>query len=123
MVIQIVLVCFAVFMLSRVFLRFRRGGVSFLRMALWILLWSGVIVAAIYPNSTMALAHLVGVGRGADAVMYAGLLLLFYLLFRMFGKLEDLERQITKVVRAAALKDLDDEPVGRDLTPPSSRGS
>ncbi len=112
--ISIVLICFAVFALSRAVLRFRRGGLPLLHLGLWVLFWSAVIVVVVQPSVTSRLATLLGVGRGADVVIYLSLMSLFYLLFRMFGKIEDLERQITRVVRAAALKELDDTLSRRD---------
>jgi len=108
--IQLVLVCFGLFALSRVFLRFRRGGLPLVHLALWVLFWCGVIFAALEPSATSTFARMLGVGRGADVVIYLALVTLFYLLFRTFGKVEDLERQITRVVRAAALKEMDEGP-------------
>jgi hypothetical protein len=35
---------------------------------------------------------------------------LFFLLFRLFARIEDLERQLTRFVRAQALKDLEKKP-------------
>jgi small membrane protein len=105
--IQILLVCFALFAFSRALLRFRRGDLPLFHLVLWFVFWAGVVVVALRPETTSALASLLGVGRGADVVLYLALALLFYLVFRMFGKIEDLERQITRVVRAAALEKLD----------------
>jgi len=108
--IQIVLCAFAVFALSRVVLRFRKGGLPLVHMVTWFLFWAAAIVAVLRPATTSAVAGWVRVGRGADLVMYLSVLALFYMLFRLFGKIEDLERQITRVVRAAALKELDEKP-------------
>lgn len=105
--IQIVLICFGAFALSRVLLRFRRGGMPALHLFLWSLFWGGLIVVTVLPASTSAVAQVLGVGRGVDLAIYLALVVLFYVVFRMFGKIEDLERQITRVVRAAALKDLE----------------
>jgi hypothetical protein len=113
--IQIVLCAFAVFALSRVVLRFRKGGLPLVHLVIWFLFWAAVIVAVLRPATTSAVAAWVRVGRGTDLVMYLSVMALFYLLFRLFGKIEELERQITRVVRAAALKDLDDRP---RATPP-----
>jgi hypothetical protein len=33
--------------------------------------------------------------------------MIFYLLFRCFGKIEDLDRQLTRVVRANALREME----------------
>lgn len=114
--IQIVLVCFALYALSRVLLRFRRGGLPLLHLALWLVFWGGVIFVALDPAVTNIFAHVLGVGRGADVIIYLALMVLFYLVFRLLVKLTDLEQQMTRVVRAVALKELDESTAaGRDL--------
>jgi hypothetical protein len=65
------------------------------------------------PETASAVAGLFGVGRGADVVVYLALAAAFYLIFRLFAKLEDIDRQLTKIVRAEALKDLPREHDGR----------
>ena len=120
--IQIFLVAFAVFAMSRVIMRFRKGGLPVVHLVIWFLFWSAVIVAVVWPTTTAVMANLLRVGRGADLVMYLSVMVLFYALFRLFGKIEELERQITRVVRAAALKELDEKPrsvpVAKVVPPP-----
>lgn len=74
------------------------------------LLWTiGVIVGMVvtwYPNTASAIANFVGIGRGADLVVYLGIVLLFVLVFQLHVSHVRLERQLTKIVRAEALKDL-----------------
>lgn len=113
--IQVVLVCFAAFGMSRVLIRFRRGGTRLSNLGLWFLFWVLVVIAALRPETTDLLASWMGVGRGVDTAMYLGFLVIFYLVFRAFAKLEDLDRQLTRVVRANALKDAEAQ-----LTPPDS---
>ena len=50
-----------------------------------------------------------GVGRGVDTAMYLSLLVIFYLLFRSFAKIEDLDRQLTRIVRANALREMEED--------------
>jgi hypothetical protein len=105
--IQIVLTCFAVFAMSRAVIRYRRGDMRLLHLALWLLFWTGVVVVALRPETTNLFANWLGVGRGVDTAMYLALLMIFYLLFRSFGKIEDLDRQLTRVVRANALREME----------------
>ena len=105
--IQIVLICFAFFAMSRVLLRYRRGGMRMLQLALWMLFWAGVVVVAVHPDTTGLFARWLGVGRGVDIAMYLSILMIFYLLFRSFAKIEDLDRQLTRVVRADALREME----------------
>lgn len=106
-VIQIVLILFAVFGFAAAVSRYRRGGLSFRQFALWSLLWVGVAGVASRPESATIVARRLGVGRGADVVVYLALAAVFYLLFRMLARLEDHERQITRLTRELALKDLE----------------
>jgi len=107
--IQIVLICFAAFAFSRVLVRYRRGGMRMAHLGLWLLFWSGVVVVAWLPDTTSLLAQWLGVGRGVDTAMYLSILMSFYLLFRSFAKIEDLDRQITRIVRAHALREMEED--------------
>ncbi len=60
------------------------------------------------------------VGRGVDTAMYLGFLMIFYLVFRLFGKLEDLDRQLTRIVRANAIKDAEAQLSASDSGKPST---
>jgi small membrane protein len=112
--IQVVLTCFAVFAVSRVLIRYRRGGMRLLHLALWVLFWAAVIVVAVHPTTTDRLANILGVGRGVDTAMYLSLLLIFYLLFRSFAKIEDMDRQLTRIVRANALREMEEDLAAAD---------
>jgi hypothetical protein len=106
--IQIVLICFSVFALSRAVGNFRRGALSLFQLICWTLFWAGAIVVVALPSTTTKVADWLGVGRGVDVAIYLALMGLFYMVFRMFGKIDHLEREITRVVRADALRVLDD---------------
>jgi len=107
--IQIVLICFAVFAISRVLIRYRRGNMRMVDLGLWLVFWAGVIVVAWLPDTTNLLARWLGVGRGVDTAMYLSILVVFYLLFRSFTKIEDLDRQLTRIVRANALREMEED--------------
>ncbi len=107
--IQLVLICFAAFAMSRVVMRYRRGGTRMLYLELWLLFWVAVVVVAVHPDTTNRLATWLGVGRGVDTAMYLSILMAFYLIFRSFAKIEDLDRQLTRVVRANALREMEED--------------
>ncbi|MBU1854341.1 MAG: DUF2304 domain-containing protein, partial [Nanoarchaeota archaeon] len=44
-----------------------------------------------------------GIGRPIDVVIYASIIVLFYLIFRMYVKIESMEQNITKVVREVTI--------------------
>ncbi len=103
MIIQIVLVVFFLFILLKVFSRFRAGDLKSKEMVGWVIFWLLAVVVVVSPNSTLILAKVLGVGRGVDAIIYLAMVLLFFLVFKIFVHLEKIERQMTKLVRQGAL--------------------
>ncbi len=71
----------------------------------WSALWLSIILFSIVPALAVALANMAGINRGSDLLIYISIMLILYLIFRIYVRLDELERTITKVVRSAALKD------------------
>ena len=72
----------------------------------WILVWVGAAVIISHPDTSTFLADLVGIGRGADLILYVSFLIVFYLIFRIHLMLNRLEQEITQIVRSMALEQL-----------------
>lgn len=106
-IIQFLLILFAAFGFAAALSRYRRGGIGLRQFFFWIVLWFGMAAVVLRPETATFLAHRLGVGRGADVVVYLALAALFYALFRVFARLEDQESQITRLTRELALKGLD----------------
>ena len=49
------------------------------------------------------LSSILGIARGADLIVYVSVVLLFYLIFRLYVKMEKIEQDVTKVVRKIAI--------------------
>lgn len=104
--IQILLIACAALAIGTNVMRFRRGESSVRALAGWTIFWLIVAYVVARPEVSSVFARLIGVGRGADAVVYLALVAAFYLIFRLFARLEDVDRRLTKIVREEALKDL-----------------
>ena len=107
MLIQILLIIFFLFALVKVIGRFRAGDLTKMGVVLWSLFWIAAAVVALLPNSTAYLAKLVGIGRGADLVVYVSLVGIFFIIFRLMIKIKILNKDITKLTRKIALQDKD----------------
>lgn len=105
MFIQILIIAFLLFAISRVILRFKDRTISIGELIFWMLLWIGAGVITLLPQSTDFLAKILGVGRGVDAIIYIAIIILFYGMFRLYVKMEHIEHEITDIVRKTALKD------------------
>lgn len=103
-VIQILLTIFFLFALIKVISRFWTGDLTVGGLVLWSVFWIAAGVVVLLPNSTAYFAKLVGIGRGADLVVYVSLAGIFFMIFRLMVKIELLNKDITKLTRKIALK-------------------
>ena len=101
--IQTILIFFLIFAISRVYLRAREGTLTFGEMLFWGSIFTIAIYGVIDTNFLQFVAKQVGIGRGADVAIYSSIILIFYLLFRTTVMIEDLNHQITRLVREIAL--------------------
>lgn len=101
--IQIVIIVFALFAWSRAYLRFKDEKITSKEFIFWSLVWIVGIIIVMLPNTTFYLASLFGIKRGVDLIIYVSIVLLFYLVFRLYVKIETIEQDITKVVREIAI--------------------
>ena len=111
---QFLLLAFVLAALAKVIRSYKRRRMPPLDVLFWGLVWIGTASIILFPDATSFLAHLLGIGRGADLIMYVSLLISFYLIFRLYLALARLEHAITALVRAIALEQL---PESLDSTP------
>lgn len=104
-----------VLMLSRLSLRYRRERISLRRLLVWSLPWLGLGIVMLLPNLADEIARLLGLetATGIDLMAYVAVGVAFYLLFRIFVRLDQVERDMTALTRQLALKEaVDDESGG-----------
>jgi small membrane protein len=100
---QYIGIIFAIFALSRAFLRWKDKSISRGELFFWTLVWSSVVTVALFPGIFTWLSRMLGIGRGVDILLYGGMIVIFYLMFRLYVKIESQQRDITKLVRKLAL--------------------
>jgi hypothetical protein len=105
--VQIIFGLFLLFAVSRVLLRLKDGTLTLNNFVFWTALFILGIIGVIKPELTTIAADKLGIDRGSDVVVYASIMLLFYLIFRTNILLENLRHDLTQLVRTLALKDQD----------------
>ncbi len=100
---QIIGVLFALFAWSRVILRYKDKNISVFELVFWSIVWLGVVIIALFPGIFTGLSFFFGIGRGVDILLYVGMIVLFYLLFRLYVKIDSQQKEITKLVRELAI--------------------
>lgn len=104
---QIFIVLIAVAAIVKAWRSYASGNLDKRKLIWWTFLWLAGLFVIVLPETTNRLADLIGVGRGVDVVVYVAVVVLFFALFQTSRKVDKLERQLTKLVRAIALKNVD----------------
>jgi small membrane protein len=101
-ILQILIALFALFAISRSYLRFKHGNATLSEFAGWSMLWAAMALIVFIPAITKWPANLFGIQRGIDVIVYMGIVVLFYLTYRIYSKIEKVEQDITKLTRELA---------------------
>ena len=101
--IQIILIIFVLFALSRAWLRYREGSIKASEFGFWLLIWGAAIITIAYPASAGYVSGILGIGRPADLILYVAVALLFYLVFRVYVAVDGIEEKITTIVKEVAI--------------------
>ena len=102
-IIQIIIIIFALFALSRAFLRFKDNKLTKTEFLFWAVLWIAITVISFLPNILNPLSNLFGIGRAVDVIIYISIIVLFYLIFRLYVKIESVGKNLTGIVRKLAI--------------------
>ena len=100
--IQIIIIIFALFALSRTYFRLQDNKISKAEFVLWTFVWISVIIVAFIPKVIIILSRFFGLGRGLDLAISTSIILLLYLIFRAYVKIEMIEQELTDIVRKLA---------------------
>jgi len=109
MYIQIITTIVVLLLIFRIGARLKKKEITFKEAIFWGVLWFAVGIVVLYPGIADSVAARIGLrtATGIDLVVYIATGVLFYLVFRLFVKIEKMERDITKIVRRFAIKEDD----------------
>lgn len=104
---QIFATLFALFALSRIFLRMKGHQLTLGQSAFWAIIWTGVIVVVWVPSTAYAISGTLGLDtrKPIDTLIYIAIVTLFYLAYRMHVLQEQTSHQLTQLVRQTAIRD------------------
>ncbi len=69
----------------------------------WLLVWAAGASALVWPSSTALVARALGIGRGADLLLYVSVLAGLAGFFYVYTRFRRLDRQLTLLVRKLAI--------------------
>jgi hypothetical protein len=96
----------AAIVISKSYVDFRAKVESLPILIFWIVTWIIIVVVALFPSIIDLLISSFGGGRtGLGTFFGIGLVFLFFIVYRMYMKIERLERNLVKTVQELALRD------------------
>lgn len=102
-VIQVLILLFIVYVLVGLGLRVKKRDLTSIMFSLLVLFWGIVGFVVIFPEILDKIADVVGVGRGVDVALYVSVLILFYGMYRIYVRLEKIDRSMTELVRKMSI--------------------
>jgi len=100
---QIIVLILSIVAILAATYRFRNNAFSNSNYLLWLITWILIIIIALFPNITSFIANTFGFGRGLDAILVLATILIFYILFKLYNKIEDQRRRINQLVSQLAV--------------------
>lgn len=89
------------FLLSAVL--FVKGWATRRDAILWMLLWIAAGIAIVWPGVTKIVANALGIGRGADLLLYCTFVAMMVGFLMVYARLRRLRRELTLLVRHLAI--------------------
>jgi len=108
---RIILIGFSVPIIVSRLVRFfkREEGQSFYKLFSTLIVWMPILAISINPQIAYYISAKLGLGENLNTLIFISFIIVFILLFKLLGLIENLERNITNIVRKEALKDIKPE--------------
>lgn len=101
---QILASIFILFVFQRIVDRYHEARIPKSELVLWVVFWVVIAGAIWWPKGTDILANALGISRGYELVVASSLAMLFYLVFKLFTHVHQLQSQVTKLVRELSIQ-------------------
>lgn len=101
---QIILTSIIVFIIYRTVLTYKKGNLTKIFTFIWLSFWLIILFFLFKQQLLSQIAHSLGISRGVDLALYLSIIIIFYLIFRIFASLEELNQKFTQLIRKEALK-------------------
>jgi hypothetical protein len=99
-------VLLAVIVISKSYVDFRARAESFPIFLFWALTWAAIVTVALFPSIIDALIFGFGGGQGGLGTFFGMVIVfLFFIVYRIYVKLERIQQKLTRTIQELALRD------------------
>ena len=89
------------------YLYYKRSQFTRHELLFWLFIWLAFIFVAVFPRSVSPIVNYLGLARPMDLIMIVAFVILFSLVFHNYIINKVQQRQLERLVRELALKDLE----------------
>ncbi|NRH20800.1 DUF2304 domain-containing protein [Candidatus Gracilibacteria bacterium] len=82
----------------------KRERFNALHFLVFLAVGSGLLVFTFFPSSLGFVGQIFGLQRGADVLVYASIIFLFYFVLLLLRKIENTREEMTKLIRELAIQ-------------------
>lgn len=95
---------FSLIMIYIALIHYKKGNLSGMEIAIWMTVWSVVIVSVAFPDILRTYTMAFAVTRLFDALVMGGFILVITMAVVSYIKVKNLEKKVEELVRKQALK-------------------
>lgn len=106
---QVIFSVLVVYFIWRVLSKKNSGVLKTSELFGWLVIWLLVLLALWWPGTLSTVATFLGIGRGVDLAIYLAIVLQFFLIFRLFVKVDRQQQEITVLTRNVAISKVEYE--------------
>lgn len=103
MILKLIIILISVWVILRLFATYSKKKIDTNSFVIWVLIWGGIIFTVLHPVWSERLSKVLKIGRGTDIAFFLAIVLIFYLLFRLYVKINVVESEITEIIKHIAL--------------------
>lgn len=102
--IQLLGIFFGLIMIYLTFYNYKRKGLTKQSLCLWIAIWLGIIVVAIFPTTLYGIMEELSVARTVDFITLTGFAFFAVLIFYLHNKINFMQEKMARLVRNMAIE-------------------
>ena len=100
---QLILSAIILLIILRTFVNYRLYRHNRYFYLLWLCLWTLILYFTFNTELLTKIARQLGIGRGVDFAVYLAIIIIFYLIFLLFIKINKLSVQIAMIIKKISL--------------------
>lgn len=100
---QLILTIFFFFAWTRVLSRYLHRTTRLPNFVIWTIVWGLGLYLVYLPNKADFIGHLIGADNGANAIFTIAIIILFYSVYRIYAKIEELAGELYRLAQASSI--------------------